>query len=232
MRTALDRDFNNYKPLSQSAPKLRLAALQKRSRKGTEIPIAAMDEIHETKRVIKPELNLLKQYLAWLMTTTPLYVTSQFSRAHDLSDPEDVGAFLMLSTLVFGLLLLYQFLFRSGTEDTLLKPAPVQVTPGVSTPDYNPISPSAIAILRSLSTASAIYLVCLVLANLEILVLFPFVVKQRAYSYIYQELATPMVGPVFMTQMKQFGILMLDGFLAPWTWFGGAVGTRIGNLIR
>ncbi|PZD36189.1 PGP-phosphatase domain containing protein [Pyrenophora tritici-repentis] len=72
-----------------------------------------------------------------------------------------------------------------------------------------PISNPAFAILRSLSTVMALYLVGIVIFNLEVLLVFPLIVKQRAYSYIYRELATPMIGPVFMTQMKQFGILMI-----------------------
>jgi hypothetical protein len=39
--------------------------------------------------------------------------------------------------------------------------------------------------------------------NLEVPVFLPFLIKQRAYSFIYQELATPRVGPVFRMQLSE-----------------------------
>jgi len=74
---------------------------------------------------------------------------------------------------------------------------------GNSVYDYVPISGLAIALLRWLSTALALYLVSIVMLNLEVLLLLPLVIKQRAYSYIYYELSSPMIGPVFMTQMSK-----------------------------
>ena len=69
--------------------------------------------------------------------------------------------------------------------------------------DYVPISGLAITILRWLSTGLAAYLVAIVVLNIEVLILFFLVIKQRAYSYVYSELSTPMIGPVFMTQMSK-----------------------------
>jgi len=76
----------------------------------------------------------------------------------------------------------------------------------VAPPTYNPyipISPFAIGILKLLSTGAALYLALLVLLNIEVLMLFPLVLKQKGYSYLYKELGTPVVGPVFMTQLSE-----------------------------
>jgi hypothetical protein len=66
------------------------------------------------------------------------------------------------------------------------------------------VSRLAISILKRLSSTAALYIVFLIAANLEILLLFPLIIKQRGYSYVYKELGTPMVGPVFLTQMSEY----------------------------
>lgn len=82
------------------------------------------------------------------------------------------------------------FVVEVGAEDSFLA-------------HYIPVSASAIAILRLISTCAALYLAFLVLVNAEVLVLFIFVLKQRAYSWLYKELGTPVVGPVWMTQTRK-----------------------------
>jgi len=94
-------------------------------------------------------------------------------------------------------------------------------------PFYNPyiiISPFAIGVLKLLSTALALYLALLILLNIEILLLFPLVLKQRGYSYLYKELGTPVVGPVFMTQTRESVFWAMDGMFAPWSVAMGALG--------
>lgn len=106
----------------------------------------------------------------------------------------------------------------------------LSVDPMVLQPAYArfiPISHAAIDTLRVLTTSFAYYLVFLVLFNIEVLVLYPLVLKQRGYSHLYRELGTPVVGPVFMTHMKQGVFFLLDGLVTPWTLvnevFGAAV---------
>jgi hypothetical protein len=87
-----------------------------------------------------------------------------------------------------------------------------------------------------------------VVLNLEVLVYLPFLIKQRAYSLIYQELATPRIDPVFMLQLSEYFpdiceriywltsrravfVLVLDGIFTPWTLLTGAVGTAVGTQI-
>jgi hypothetical protein len=89
---------------------------------------------------------------------------------------------------------------------------------------YIPISPFAIGILKLLSTVAALYLLLLVLLNVEILMLFPLVLKQRGYSYLYKELGTPVVGPVFMTQVREGVFSVMDGLFAPWSVVIGMLG--------
>jgi hypothetical protein len=100
-------------------------------------------------------------------------------------------------------------------------------TPIALLPTYNPyipISPFAISVLKILSTAAALYLLLLVLLNIEILMLFPLVLKQRGYSYLYKELGTPVVGPVFMTQVREGVFSAMDGLFAPWSVAMGIMG--------
>lgn len=58
--------------------------------------------------------------------------------------------------------------------------------------------------------------------------LFVFVVKQRAYSWLYMELGAPVVGPVWITQMRETVYLLLDGVVAPVTVGTGWVGWLLG----
>jgi hypothetical protein len=87
------------------------------------------------------------------------------------------------------------------------------VVPSTYNP-YIPVSPFAIGILKLLSTGAALYLSLLVLLNIEVLMLFPLVLKQKGYSYLYKELGTPVVGPVFMTQIRKLAPACVGGMLA------------------
>ncbi|KAF1944741.1 hypothetical protein EJ02DRAFT_509930 [Clathrospora elynae] len=66
---------------------------------------------------------------------------------------------------------------------------------GVPTLNHIPIFGTATNIIKMLNTVAAIYMCPIVIANLEILLLFQFVIKQRAYSYLYKELGMPRIGP-------------------------------------
>ncbi|KAF2825843.1 hypothetical protein CC86DRAFT_35712 [Ophiobolus disseminans] len=102
---------------------------------------------------------------------------------------------------------------------------------------YNPnvpVSPLAFNILNVLSTFAALYVSLVVLFNIEVLLLLPLVLKQRAYSYLHKELGTPVVGPVFMTQMCRSAFKFLDDMFTPWTaargvrnGIGGVVGEQV-----
>jgi hypothetical protein len=69
-------------------------------------------------------------------------------------------------------------------------------------PAWYPISKTAVSALRFCSTIYALALVFYTIVNLEVLLLYTLAVKQRAYSALYKEFATPVLGPVFVTQIK------------------------------
>jgi hypothetical protein len=107
----------------------------------------------------------------------------------------------------------FRYLFATLRAEAVVE-AETTITLSPRCNPYVPVSPFAIGILKLLSTAGALYLALLVLLNIEILMLFPLVLKQRGYSWLYKELGTPVVGPVFMTQIRELNYAEVFGRFA------------------
>jgi hypothetical protein len=101
--------------------------------------------------------------------------------------------------------------YRSVNAGNLL--GSIRAALGTSTRDYIPISLFAITILRYLLTIIVLYICCLVVLDLEFLVFLPFLIKQRAYSLVYQELATPRIGPIFLLQLSEYFLDLCETFI-------------------